>query len=90
MIPQTIKTDLLLNTVLIRRTSGRNLGTCKHNIVLWNIGEHRTAQGKITFRQLNKGWMWFRHERIMVDCRVNRDENTTIVILAPDRNMVGL
>jgi len=69
--------------------------------VLWNIGEHRTAQGKTTFRQLNKGRLWFHQERIkdyvrwkwskrLVDYRMNRDDNTTINIVAPDRIMVGL
>jgi hypothetical protein len=55
MIPETIYTELHLNTALIRRTSWGSLGTFKHSSVLWNIGEHQTAQGKTTFRQVNKG-----------------------------------
>jgi hypothetical protein len=92
---------LRVNTVFIRRTSGRSLRTLKHGSFLWNIGKHRTAQEKTTFRQLNKGWLWFSHERIKdclrwkwsqspVDCRVNRDDNTAIDILAPGRNVVSL
>jgi hypothetical protein len=47
--------ELHLNIFPVRRTSGRSLEIFNHGSVLWNTGEHGTAQGKATFLQLNKG-----------------------------------
>jgi len=43
IIPPILHTYFQFSTTLVRKTSGRSLGSSKENNVMWDIGEHCTV-----------------------------------------------